>query len=92
MFFSDQTLLEMTARGACKGGMVKRLAERLNISREHIYCTGDEANDLTMLAYAAEGFAPANCIPAVRQSGATIVPDCDHDAIAAIVEILEKRY
>ena len=92
VFFSDQTLLEMTARGACKGGMVARLAERLGIRRESVYCAGDEANDLSMLTWAAEGFAPENCIPAVRRSGATIVPSCDHDAVAAIVEILDKRY
>ena len=33
IFFSDRTLLEVTARGATKGGMVARLAERLGISR-----------------------------------------------------------
>ena len=58
IFFSDRTLLEVTARGATKGGMVARLAERLGISRQHIYCAGDEANDLSMLTWAAEGFAP----------------------------------
>ena len=31
IFFSDRTLLEVTARGATKGGMVARLAERLGI-------------------------------------------------------------
>ena len=54
IFFSDRTLLEVTARGATKGGMVARLAERLGISRQHIYCAGDEANDLSMLTWAAE--------------------------------------
>ena len=92
VFFSDKTLLELTARGACKGGMVRRLAERLGISMDHVYCAGDENNDLSMLAVAAEGFAPENCIPAVRASGATIVPRADQDAIAAIVEILDRRY
>ena len=73
VFFSDQTLLEMAARGANKGGMVARLAQRLGIEAAHVYCVGDEANDLSMLAIAAEGFAPANCVEAVRQSGATVV-------------------
>ena len=92
IFFSDRTLLEMTARGANKGGMVRRLANRLGISMEHVYCAGDENNDLSMLAVAAEAFAPENCVEAVRNSGATIVRDCDHDTLAAIIEILDQRY
>ena len=92
VFFSDKTLLEVTAKGASKGAMIRVLAEYLGISMDHVYCAGDEMNDLSMLAAAAEGFAPENCIPAVRESGATIVPHCENDAIAAIVEILDKRY
>ena len=92
LIFSGQSLLEMTAKGANKGGMVRRLAELLGIPREHVYCVGDEANDLPMLQWAAEGFAPANCIPAVRESGATIVSHALDGALADVVEILEKRY
>lgn len=92
LIFSGQSLLEMTAKGANKGGMVRRLAELLGIPREHVYCVGDEANDLPMLQWAAEGFAPANCIPAVRDSGATIVSHALDGALADVVEILEKRY
>ena len=43
IFFSDRTLLEVTARGATKGGMVARLAERLGISAEQLaYVTNSE--------------------------------------------------
>ena len=91
-FFSAPTLLEMTRKGANKGGMVRRLTEQLGIAREHVYCAGDQANDLSMLAFAAEAFAPANCVPAVRETGATIVADCRHDAVAEIVGILDRRY
>ena len=82
----------MTAKGANKGGMVRRLAGRLGIGLDHVYCVGDEANDLPMLEEAAEGFAPANCIPAVRESGVEIVADCAHDAIADVVERLGRIY
>ena len=92
LIFSGQNLLEMTAHGANKGGMVRRLAEHLHIGLDHVYCVGDEANDLPMLRLAAEGFAPANCIPAVRESGATIVSHALDGALADVVEILEKRY
>ena len=92
LIFSGRTLLEMTARGADKGGMVRRLAERLGISMDHVYCVGDEANDIPMLRAAAEGFAPANCVPAVRDSGATIVADARDSALADVVAHLEAKY
>lgn len=92
LIFSAPYLLEMTARGANKGSMVRRLAQHLGISMDHVYCVGDEANDISMLSAAAEGFAPANCIPAVRDMGATIVSHAKDGAIADIIEILDQRY
>lgn len=92
VFFSGESLLEMTALGSNKGGMVRRLAARLGISMDHVYCAGDETNDISMLTIAAEGFAPANCVQAVRQCGATIVSDKNHDALADVIDILDKRY
>jgi len=53
---------------------------------------GDEANDIPMLTAAAEGFAPANCVPAVRESGATIVADAREGALADVVARLEAKY
>ena len=92
LIFSMPTLLELTAKGAKKGDMVCRLAKRLGISMEHVYCVGDESNDLSMLTAAAEGFAPANCNAAVRESGATIVAHCNEDALAEVIAILDERY
>ena len=92
LIFSVSHLLEMTAKGADKGGMVRRLAARLGISMDHVYCVGDEANDLSMLRAAAVGFAPANASAAVRESGAVLVGHAKEGAIADVVEILDKRY
>ena len=92
LIFSGQTLLELTARGANKGGMVRRLAARLGISPEHVYCVGDEANDIPMLTAAAEGFAPANCVSLVRDCGATIVSDARESALADVVRHLAEKY
>ncbi len=92
LIFSTSHLLEMTIKGASKGGMVRRLAARLGISMDHVYCAGDEANDLSMLQAAAQGFAPANAAAVVRESGATVVRDAREGAIADVVEILDKRY
>ncbi len=92
LIFSVSHLLEMTTKGANKGGMVRRLAARLGVSMEHVYCAGDEANDISMLRAAAQGFAPANCAPSVRTCGAVIVGDARDGAIADVIEILDKQY
>ena len=92
LIFSVSHLLEMTTRGANKGGMVRRLAARLGIPMERVYCAGDEANDISMLTAAAEGFAPCNCSEAVRACGATIVGHAREGAVADIVERLGERY
>lgn len=90
--FSNRWYLEITAKGSTKGGMVLELARRLNISREHIYCVGDNQNDIPMLACARQGFAPANCAQEVKDWGARVLCDCDEGVIGDIVDILDKLY
>lgn len=90
--FSNTVLLEVTARGATKGGMVLRLADFLGVERKNIYCVGDNQNDIPMLAVSAIPFAPANCAPVVREWGARIVRACDDHCIADVIDILDKRY
>jgi len=90
--FSNTYLLEVTAAGATKGGAVLKVAEMLGIEREHIYCVGDNQNDIPMLAVSARGFAPSNCAQAVRDWGATVVCSCEEGAIADVIEILDRKY
>ena len=90
--FSNNYLLEITAAGATKGDAVLKVAGMLGIRREHLYCVGDNQNDIPMLAVAAQGFAPANCAPTVRDWGATVVGPCEEGAIADVIEILDRKY
>ena len=92
VIFSNPALLECTAKGATKGGMVLRLADLLGVARKDVYCAGDNQNDIPMLAVSAVPFAPANCAQAVKDWGATVLRSCDDHCIAQIVEILDGRY
>lgn len=92
VIFSSNALLEITARGATKGGMVLRLAEHLGVKRKDIYCVGDNQNDIPMLAVSAVPFAPANCADAVRYFSPVIVKSSDDHCIADIIRILDERY
>ena len=90
---SASTLLEITAKGANKGGMVRRLAQLLHIRRENVCCVGDHANDIPMLEFAGMSFAPANAIESVRRvPGVRVLPDCRENAIAAMIAVLDQHY
>ena len=78
--------------GSSKGGMVQYLARRLGIDAQHIYCVGDNQNDIPMLAVSAIPFAPANCAPEVKQWGARILGTCQESCVAQIVDILDHIY
>lgn len=92
VIFSNRYLLEVTVKGATKGGMVRRIAQRLGVAPEHVYCIGDNQNDIPMLAVSAIPFAPANCADEVKQWGARLLCHCNDGAVAQAIEILEERY
>lgn len=92
VIFSNAVLLELTRKGSSKGGMVLRLAQYLGVDRAHIYCVGDNENDIPMLAISAIPFAPSNCARIVKDWGPRLVRSCDESCIAEIIEILDKRY
>lgn len=90
---SGKFFLEITAKGATKGGMAKKLATLLHIRPEDVCCVGDQANDLSMLRLAGHAFAPANAIEAVRRApGVELLPDCRENALAALIGRLDGLY
>ena len=90
---SASKLLELTVKGANKGGMVRQLAALLGKELAHTYCVGDHANDIPMLQLAAIPFAPANAIERVRSlPGLHLLPDCREHAVAAMIETLDGLY
>ena len=89
LIFSSGHLLEMTARGANKGGAALRLKALLGC--EKLFCVGDHLNDLPMLAAADRSFAPANAVPEVLASGAEVVCHCLKGAVGDAVERLERE-
>lgn len=92
LIFSSDHLLELTRRGATKGGMILKLAALLGVARRDIYCIGDHNNDIPMLKVSEIGFAPENATDEVKASGARIVCHCRDGALADVVDILDKRY
>lgn len=88
--FSNDHLLEMTAKGANKGEMCLELKSLLGCRT--MLCVGDHLNDLTMLRTADRAFCPANAQPEVLTApGVRPVCHCTDGAIGNIVEILEEE-
>lgn len=92
VIFSNRYLLELTAKGSHKGGSALWLADYMGISPEHLYCVGDNHNDIPMLEVAKIGFAPETCTQAVKDWGARLVRGCDNGCIASVIEILDEIY
>ena len=90
--FSNPRYLELTAKGSNKGGGVARVARMLGVTPEHIYCVGDNQNDIPMMELSAIPFAPANCAQEVKDWGARILCHCNDGVIGDIVDILDKLY
>ena len=90
--FSNRYLLELTAKGSHKGAAVAKAAGLLGVSRENLYCIGDNQNDIPMLELSAIPFAPANCAPEVKDWGARVLCHCDDGVIGDIVDILDGLY
>ena len=89
---SNPYLLEVTAKGANKGLGVQRVARRLGILPDHIYCVGNGINDIPMLAVSAIPFAPADCYDEVKDWGAVLLPSCNESCVAELIRRLDARY
>lgn len=86
-------ILDVNRRGTNKGTGVLELCRLLHIDRRHLYCVGDNWNDLPMLQAAAAGFVPASARPEVRNAeGMHQVRACADDAVAHVIERLTAWY
>lgn len=90
--FSNPYLLEVADSACGKGPGVLNLARLLGISPEHVYCAGDNENDLSMLKAAALSFVPEHSTPIATAAADVIVCDCDEGALADVVDYLNKKY
>lgn len=91
--FSNETLLEVTAKGVHKGSGVLEAAKLLGILPEHVYCVGDNDNDLPMLRAAKIGFTPAGSVVAAKgEPGIRVVRGCDDGCVESVIEALEEIY
>lgn len=85
------TFCEVTQQGVSKGAAMLRIASDCGVQGNKIYAVGDSDNDLSMFKNAAISFVPANAAPDIFRYAAVRVRDNDHDAVAHVIEYLEKH-
>ncbi len=91
--FSNENLLELTGKNVHKGAGVLEAAALLGIQPEHVYCVGDNDNDVPMLRVARRGFAPVGSVAAGRDvPGLCVTRDADHGCLSDVIERLEHLY
>lgn len=83
---SGDHFLDIVATGASKGRGLVNLAKRLGIDMKNVYAVGDNMNDIDMLHAAGHSFAVANSEQEVKDIVDEVIPSCDDDPIAYIIE------
>ncbi|MBQ8301627.1 MAG: HAD family phosphatase [Clostridia bacterium] len=87
---SGSKFLDVVANGVSKGKGVERLIELLGLSQDKVIAGGDNMNDISMLEAAGISYAVENAEESTKQSADYIAPSNNDDAIAFIIENLEK--
>jgi len=84
---SEDACTDIMTRGISKWGGLQELMAMKGIPADRVIAAGDYTNDLPMIRGAGIGIAVANALPEVKaQADYVTEHDCDHDAVAEIVE------
>lgn len=84
------TGMELLPMAGGKGAAVRKLRELLGSRVHTVIGVGDYENDVSLLKVADIGYAVANATELCRQAADRITVDCDHHAIAAIIDELKE--
>ncbi len=88
---SHDFFVEGNPLGVNKGNALRRLAAELGVPREQVMAIGDQANDVTMIAWAGLGVAMGSGSQAARDVADWIAPPlAAHGAAAAIEHFVLK--
>lgn len=84
---SEDTCTDIMVKNTSKWSGLQELMALLQLSPEQVVAAGDYTNDLPMICGAGIGVAVANALPEVKAAANYVTKnDCNHDAVAEIVE------
>jgi Cof subfamily protein (haloacid dehalogenase superfamily) len=79
-------LIEISARGVSKGGIIEALAREWGIDPREAIAFGDMPNDLEMFRWAGRSVAMGNAEPEVKLAATEVGAHHDEDAVAQVLE------
>lgn len=74
--------MEILQRRVNKGSSLKKLCEKLGISKEEVMAMGDSRNDITLLSAAGIPLAVSNACDDLKEKAKEIICSCDESAMA----------
>ena len=89
---SSPFFLEILPPQNSKGNSLKRLCQMVGVQLENSVAAGDYENDSDMLMVAGIGAAVENAQDGLKEIADIILPSCEENAIAHLIEFLEEMY
>lgn len=77
--------MEILQRRVNKGSSLKKLCEKLGISKEEVMAMGDSRNDITLLSAAGIPLAVSNACDDLKEKAKEIICSCDESAMAFVL-------
>lgn len=90
LVFSNPTFLEILPHGANKGTALTAARKLPQYAGKTVFAIGDYYNDIELIEAANVACAPANAITEVKARANIITNDNNHDAIADLIQFIEK--
>ncbi len=87
---SERSLYEVLPKGICKGTLVKKLCEYLDLDINKTIALGDYDNDVSMFQAAKVGIAVSNACDAALKTADYITVSNEEHAVASVIYHLEK--
>ena len=83
---SVENWIDITEQDADKGKALRRLQERLGISRAESVVFGDYLNDMELMDAADTSFAVANAHPEIIAAASFVAPSCDDRGVLQVIK------
>lgn len=83
---SGKWYIDIMKKGVSKGEALKYLADKLNISNEHILAIGDSRNDLEMLKYAKIAVAMNNAEDIIKENADFITANNNDEGVYEAID------
>ena len=83
-------VVDVMPQGSTKGNAVVSLAEYLRVPLDHVYCFGDNDNDISMFTCGAVGIAMGNADDNTKGYASLITRTCKDDGVAYAIRHLLK--